>query len=395
MVVNVPASSVPPFHRSTVLPALLDPTRIVLFVLAGVLVVGTVLPFVRTPYWWVRMFDFPRVQIASLAALVLIGLAATAGARGRLEAFDAAALGLLGVALAYQVVRIARYSPVWRVQTADAHDADGKRSIRLVVSNVQMPNRDGVRWLSVVRSVNPDVVAAVETDEWWARTTGLLKQTHPHAVQIPQDDTYGMCLYSRFPLAEVEVRHLVEKEVPSLFVTVELPSGERVRLVLLHPRPPRPDIGQDSTLRDAELVLAAHEVAGHEAPTIVAGDLNDVAWSATTTLFQKVAGVLDPRVGRGLFSTFHARYRLLRYPLDHVFHTEHLALVSLARLGDVGSDHFPMCVELALCAAADEQDEPDEDADAREHEADVLSEVRTFKREETVAEARARKAADV
>ena len=375
---------------------MLDLFRIALLVVTAVLVVATGLPFMRKPYWWVRSLDFPRAQIAALAALVLAALAAVGLASGREDSIDTAALVALGAVVLYQAARMLPYTRLWRVQTVMAVAPDRERSLRLVVSNVLMSNRDGERWLRVIRAADPDVVAAVETDAWWAETAGALKTTHPHVVELPQDDTYGMCLYSKLPLSDVDVRHLVEPEVPSLFLTVTRPSGEPVRLVVLHPRPPRPDVGQDSTLRDAELVLAARTVATFDAPTVVAGDLNDVAWSGTTTLFQRIAGVLDPRVGRGLYATFHADLRLLRYPLDHVFHTPDLALVSLERLGHVGSDHFPMCVEFALCARAEaRQAAPDETADAREHAAEVIEEVQELKAEETPEEAAERKAADV
>ena len=38
--------------------------KVILLVLAIVLILATVLPFIKAPYWWIRMFDFPRAQIA-------------------------------------------------------------------------------------------------------------------------------------------------------------------------------------------------------------------------------------------------------------------------------------------------------------------------------------------
>src|SRR5690606_41479097 len=54
------------------------------------------------------------------------------------------------------------------------------------------------------------------------------------------------------------------------------------------------------------------------------------------------------RSGRGMFNSFHAGHFLLRWPLDHLFHSRHFTLGSLRRLPYFGSDHFPIFVELAL-----------------------------------------------
>ena len=372
--------------------------RIVLSLVAVALVIATVLPLFRSSEWWVRMFDFPRMQIAvaAVATLALYGVVAVW--QGEPGTWGWVLFVALGASTVYQVVRMWPYTRLHGVQTVNADPAlaDPDRRLRLMVSNVLMTNRDGDKWLGVVREADPDVVVAVETDAWWAETAGVLKESHPHAVEVPQDDTYGMCVYSRLPLESVEVRHLVEPEVPSLNLVARLRSGELVSLVFLHPRPPRPDIQQDSHLRDAELVLAGREVASIDRPVVVAGDLNDVAWSRSTSLFQKLSGLLDPRIGRGTFSTFHADHRLLRYPLDHVFHSDHFALVELRRLDHVGSDHFPMLIELQIEPGAEPLQEAEAaDAGDEDEAEEVVQEAEEFKAQESEAEHQERVEEDV
>ena len=71
-------------------------------------------------------------------------------------------------------------------------------------------------------------------------------------------------------------------------------------------------------------------------------------WSTATRLFRKISGLLDPRVGRGMFNSFHADHWFIRWPLDHLFHSRHFTLSFMKRLPTCGSDHFPVLVELVL-----------------------------------------------
>lgn len=319
-------------------------------ILAGLLAATTLLPLWRHEAWWVRIWDFPRLQLASL------GLALLAATPLVLEPGSGIAWALPGavaICVVYQAWWIVPYTRLFPREVPEVPaDAGGDPANRIAILavNVLTPNRNAAALLETIRALRPDVVVAVETDLWWQSRLDSLEAEYPHAQKCPLDNLYGMHVYSRFPLEDAEIQFLVEEDVPSIHTVVVLPSGRRIRLHCLHPTPPSPTENPDSSERDAELVAVGRSAAKAKLPVIVTGDLNDVAWSETTRLFRKVSGLVDPRVGRGMYNTFHAKIPVLRWPLDHLFHTTDFRLVRLERLGAFGSDHFPIFVELQLTA---------------------------------------------
>jgi endonuclease/exonuclease/phosphatase (EEP) superfamily protein YafD len=183
---------------------------------------------------------------------------------------------------------------------------------------------------------------------WWQDKLKSIEPSYPYTVKCPLDNLYGMHVYSKFKLHNAEIKYLVEDDKPSIHACIKLNSGVRVRLHFLHPAPPSPTENETSTERDVELLVLARSLSDIDDPVIVAGDLNDVAWSRTTRTFRKISGLLDPRIGRGTFNTFHASYWFLRWPLDHLFHSKHFTLVAMQRLASIGSDHFPLLTTLAF-----------------------------------------------
>ena len=317
----------------------------------GLLVLATLAPTVRSGVWWIRGFDFPRLQLTVLSALVL-GLHLALHPLD--DAWTLAIVSVNAACMLWQAWWIVPYTRLARPEVQSV-PADAQPRIRLMASNVLMHNRDADRLLALVRAHAPDVLIALETDVWWERQLDGLQDTMPHVIRCPLDNLYGMHVYSRLPLLEPEIRYLVEDDIPSMHATVVL-EGRHIALHALHPRPPSPTEADSSAGRDAELVAVGRAAHASPVPVIVAGDLNDVAWSRTTPLFRKVSGLLDPRIGRGMFNTFHAHLPGLRWPLDHLFHSRHFTLVGMRRLPDVGSDHFPILVELALSPGGNDPD---------------------------------------
>lgn len=331
-------------------------------VLSIVVVFATLLPLSTAGTWWIRALDFPRVQVLAIAVVAVVcGLVTPIGPR-RWKCVGAA---LLIPCIVMQAAKVLPYTPLWPERSV-AGSPSPKRSVRILVSNVRMDNRDSEKVWSVIRRHDPDIVVVLEADAWWQAQLSELAASRPHTVLVPQDNTYGLLLYSRLKLDAPKVEFLVESDVPSVRTGVELESGERFELYVVHPKPPAPSEAKDTDERDAELLIVGDRIADRGRPAVVAGDLNDVAWSRTTELFLETSGLLDPRIGRGLYSTFHAEHWFLRWPLDHVFHTEHFLLSSLERLETVGSDHFPILVHLTLDPDAPAlQDAPEADAEDR------------------------------
>lgn len=327
-----------------------------------VFAIFSLLPLTRIEGWWVRIFDFPRMQIATgIVVLIILQLSLLDISRSFTWFLFAVALACL----IYQSWWIVRYSPLYPLEVKSTKNGDGKNKIRIMAANVLTSNRNYKKLLGLVRCYQPDILVTVETDTWWQQKLDALEPDYPHTVKCPLDNLYGMHVYSRLPLKNTEIKYLVEDDKPSIHALAELPSGRGVRMHFLHPGPPSPTENEESSERDAELLVLAKSISqcDPETPVIVTGDLNDVAWSRTTRTFRKISGLLDPRIGRGMFNTFHAEYWFLRWPLDHLFHSSHFTLGDIHRLQGIGSDHFPLLVELCWegNTGQDNELEPTED----------------------------------
>jgi endonuclease/exonuclease/phosphatase (EEP) superfamily protein YafD len=345
----------------------------VLIGLGLLLAAGTVASLTHSPHWAVRNWDFPRVQIAVGAATVGALYAAFFSRGAAPEWLFLAAMAAVVAWQCYKIRPYTRLHPITvKLATPETRKRREEATLRLLICNVLMENREHGRFVEVVRRHDPDVVLALETDAAWARDLEPLTRSHPHTVLRPQENYYGMMLFSRLPLVDPEIKFLVQDDIPSLHTGIRLRSGDVLVLHGLHPRPPEPIRDQMSTPRDAELVTMGRMIGegDRSVPTVVAGDLNDVAWSPTSELFLRLSGLLDPRMGRGFYNSFNANNPVFRFPLDHVFHSNEFELVGLHRLEHVGSDHFPIMIELVYVPEARLEQPETQEENGDQEEAD-------------------------
>jgi endonuclease/exonuclease/phosphatase (EEP) superfamily protein YafD len=340
--------------------------KLALYLLGAIAIVATLLPLIRKEAWWIRIFDFPRMQIALLALIVLAAdLVWRSDSSISVSAFRIALIACI----LYQAYMIYPYTFFVRKKVKPAEAPRPESCFSLLISNVKIENRNAAGLRKIIRENNPDVVLTLEADDWWRDALAEFEQTHPFTVQKPLDNSYGMLFYSRLPILNSEILFRVYEDVPSIRACIALPAGIEVELYCLHPKPPVPQEEGSSKERDAEILMVGRETRRKNRPVVVMGDLNDVAWSHTNYLFERISGLMDPRIGRGFYNTFDARYPIMRFPLDHFFHSNHFRLIDLKRLPYFGSDHFPMYIALSYEPEAVHEQKPEQPSAADQKEA--------------------------
>jgi endonuclease/exonuclease/phosphatase (EEP) superfamily protein YafD len=315
----------------------------VLITASFLIAIATALPETRFTHWIVRGLDFPRIQIVAFGIVVLL-LLLLVGNSG--HSLYWACVVMVATSLGWQLKWVLPYTPLWKKEVRKTTIQGLDNQVSIIMANVLTPNHDSAKLISLVRDYKPDILVTLESDKWWEQQLDVLEDEMPHTLKCPLDNLYGMHLYSRLPLSDSAIEYLVKDDIPSMHACVTLRSGVEVRMHFMHPEPPSPTESEVSSPRDAELAILARSIADSDEPLIVTGDLNDVAWSPTTRLFRHISGLLDPRIGRGAFNTFHADFPFLRWPLDHVFHSHHFTLSQLERLPHIGSDHFSLYTAL-------------------------------------------------
>jgi endonuclease/exonuclease/phosphatase (EEP) superfamily protein YafD len=341
--------------------------------LATFSILATLLPLLHSQEWYIRVFDYPRLQLFALAVLSFILYLWLAPKERKRDKF---LLSALAIVIIYQAVNIYPYTFLAPKEVKDADkNTPANTWLSLLVSNVLMYNKEYDKLAALIQKQEPDIVLLLESDMAWQKGLAPVTKQYPYRVEIPLENTYGMHLYSKLPLRQQKVSYLLDKDIPSIKTFVKLRNGTWVELHVVHPKPPVPTEDATSEKRDAEIVMIARDIANSKYPVVVAGDFNDVAWSRTTELFQEVSGLLDPRLGRGFYNTFNANYLFLRWPLDHVFHSTHFKVESIKRLPNIGSDHFPMFIRLSFAPKNKyEQEEPEADTQTQEEASELIEE---------------------
>ncbi|MEC5167088.1 endonuclease/exonuclease/phosphatase (EEP) superfamily protein YafD [Flavobacterium sp. PL11] len=319
------------------------------YVIVVLLAIGSILSIFRdTDSRYLKYLDFPRIQFFIISIILLIIAAIVIK---KWLWYDYLLSVLLCIGLIINGSYLINYTVFVSKKVPTAMSMTGSDvKFSLLLSNVKMTNKKTKPLLDLVEKMKPDLVLTMEVNEWWNKKLKVLEGTYPYSQQTINEVTYGMILFSKFPLQNLHVNYLQNKNVPSFEMTLVLPNDQKIIIHAIHPVPPThfKNLPDNKGQNEKVLDKLGQKIIRAKLPVLVAGDFNDVVWSHVNKITGTEDILFDVRVGRGFYNSFDAENFLIRWPLDHIFVTKEFRLNRLERLKDIGSDHFPMFVELVL-----------------------------------------------
>lgn len=215
----------------------------------------------------------------------------------------------------------------------------------MLYANVYVGNSDFSKLKSLIVEHDPDLVALLEPTVEWGQMLNL-KEKYPFFKEIFNGTPFGMALYSKLPFKGEMLESLGHPLPPVIVTGLELPGGEEISVALLHTRPPVSSLN----VKHNRLIIRrlAAKLRAVDQNLVVLADLNATPFSIYYQNLVEWTRVVNVMHGRRIVPTWRARSSWLFFPIDHVFVRGALRVRDARRLTDIGSDHFPLLVDLIL-----------------------------------------------
>ena len=218
--------------------------------------------------------------------------------------------------------------------------------LRIMFVNVLRKNPDKQAVIDAILKADPDIVVAVEVDELWgdALTSGLASQW-PHSKVADRSDNFGIAIFSRKPLLNINVFESPGNYVASL--RAELQLGNHTTVIYgTHPFPPMSQFTHDGW--QVHMADLANRILNEKEPVILVGDFNSTPWSSNYRWFMKRTKLVDSQKGFGPQSSWPTELPYLGIPIDHIVTSPDITTIRRKIGGHNGSDHRPVIADLMI-----------------------------------------------
>jgi len=307
---------------------------ILVIIPAAVLALASLAAFGGRWVWWLDVLANFRAQY--VVGLAVFGLIIT------MSRWKKTGYGVLAVALVNLVVVL----PLYIGSPADARI--GAPSIRVMSFNLLSTNEEYSEVIEYIESIDPDLVLLHEASRPWEVAVESADLGY-RVIRARSDDLiFGTLVLVRGEDVTA-ISHGFSSSSPRAVSLVFTPPGWDTQLSVLGTHPLAPTDAERAELRNAQLRFAADWAAQQSDAFLVVGDFNSTPWSYPFRRLMALTDLHNSQAGYGLQPSFPTTSNLLlRVPIDHLLQSDALEVTSRQLGPALGSDHFPLVVDLQL-----------------------------------------------
>ncbi|MGH3649582.1 MAG: endonuclease/exonuclease/phosphatase family protein [Acidimicrobiia bacterium] len=303
---------------------------------AVALAVVSLAAFLGQWVWWLDVLANFRAQY--VVGLAVFGLV-TLMSRWRRTGYAILAAGLVNLIIVL---------PLYVGSPADA--AVEAQSLRVMSFNLLSTNESYSDVIEYIEAIDPDLVLLHEASRPWEvamESAGL-----DYQIIRPRSDEliFGTLVLVRGDDVKA-ISYGFAAGSPRAVSLAYVPPGWSTELNMLGVHPQAPTDEERAELRNAQLSFAGDWASQQSGPFFVVGDFNATPWSYPFRRLLVNADLNNSQIGFGLQPSFSTNSNLLlRVPIDHLVHSSALEVTNRQLGPTLGSDHFPLVVDLQLAS---------------------------------------------
>jgi len=224
--------------------------------------------------------------------------------------------------------------------------------VRVMAFNLLSTNDHYGEVADYIRANQPDLVFLHESSLPWETAMKSSGLNYDVFVSRSEDLIFGTLVMVKQGFGTVDIVSFGFRETDPRAVEVRLsdPSWDS-ELSVLSTHPLAPTDSERAALHDAQLSYAANWASEQTGAYLVTGDFNATPWSWPFRNLISVGRLRNSQLGFGLQPTFAANSNpLFRVPIDHLVHSDGLVVRNRVLGPAMGSDHFPIVVDLEFAS---------------------------------------------
>ena len=230
-----------------------------------------------------------------------------------------------------------------------AADVGKREIIRVMALNLRHRFGDVDAARRLIRAKRPDVVLLTEFLPAHRALLEAFSDILPYRIGTPPRGKFDAVLLSRLPIASSRIHFPAAQFLPVIEAHLcRDPDNKEFCLTVIALHSPRPDFSRGKLQNETFALVAERAAAVVDRRVLVVGDLNTTPFSHRFQDLVRRGGLADAAIGARWRTTWITRFPLFGLTLDHVLVGSALNPVARNVTDDIGSDHFPLIVDVAL-----------------------------------------------